>query len=196
MAIAAGGCGSATQPFGPAHPSGSKGAVYSVASYDMKIGPSELGNATVWSEGATGDHNSNQRVLDVQMAIHNTTPNPIVLDVAKSDVSVTTRDGHSASLGTPVHLGGSGTVAPESSGRVGLRYALPANTAASDVAEFDFNWRIASSAGYYRQSTRFLPVSPPDTEDVSDRFPSCNGVHVASLEECVDVAPPLSRPVQ
>jgi hypothetical protein len=130
------------------------------------------------------------------MAIHNTTQSQIKLDVAKSDVSVTTRDGHTESLGTPVSLGGAGTVAPESSGRVGLRYALPANVATSDVAEFDFNWRVASAAGYYQQSTAFVPVPPPDTEDVSDRFPSCNGVRVSSLDECVDAAPPLSRPVQ
>src|SRR5436190_10700626 len=110
LAIALGGCGSATRPFAPAHPSGSRGAVYSMASYDMKIGPSELGNATVWSEGAKTDTNSNQHVLDVQVAIHNATESPIKLDVAKSDVSVTTHDGHTESLGTPVSLGGAGTV--------------------------------------------------------------------------------------
>jgi hypothetical protein len=198
LALAAAGCGTAKQPFEPIHASGTAGATYPTASYDLKIGTTDLGNATVWSEGAvTGNGGDpNGRRLDVQMTIRNATATPLRLDVRKSRVDVETHDGKKAALGAPVGLGGSQTVGPETSGRVALQYALPSGMAMSDVKEFYFNWRVASPAGEYQQLTIFVPSTTPVSEDLSDRFASCNGVRIATLDECVDAPPPTTSPPQ
>lgn len=181
-------------PFEPVQVSGSAGAVYPTASYELAVGPAVIGNAAVWSEGAT-DELTGTRIFDIEMAIRNTTQSPIRLDVSKTSVDVTTHDGRKAPLGNPVGFGGSRTIAPDSSSRVGLHYALPDGIAARDVARFDFNWHLNSLTGDYEQSTRFMPVEHPMSEDLSERFASCNAAYrVVAIDECVSPPPPVISP--
>lgn len=197
VAVSLAGCGSATLPFEPVHPSATVAATYPAAAYELKVGPRALGKAAVWSEGATDVRADGERTLDVEMSIHNASNTPIHLEAARSDVTVTTHDGRTVPLGAPVRVGGSRTVAPVSSSRVGLHYALPAGLVAGDFARFDFNWHVASSAGDYAQSTAFIPLPPPASDVLNDRGLICNGMYrVSSIDECVGDAPATSRPLQ
>jgi hypothetical protein len=180
--------------FEPVHPAHRPGATYSVASYDLRVGPSDVGKATVWSEGAT-DAAQNGGNLDVEMAIHNTTRAPMQVDVASSAVSVTSQDGRSQSLGAPRRVAGSHTVAPVSSGRIGLRYALPEGMRAHDVARFDFKWRVASAAGDYAQATAFVRRPVVSSDDLNDRGMSCWGAYrTMTFDECIN-HPPFPTPI-
>jgi hypothetical protein len=194
LSLALWGCGSAMMPFEPVHASGSAGAMYPTAAYDLKIGAGSLGDAAVWSEGATDEPSASARIVDVEMTIHNATSSPLRLDVTGSRVGVKTHDGRSAELGTAVHRGGSDTVPPGSSSRVGLHFPLPPGIVASDVAEFDFRWRVASSVGDYEQSTWFVPVPPPYTDDVNGLAPTCVGPYGLSASwGCRDAISRLKR---
>jgi hypothetical protein len=168
-----------------------------MAAYDLKIGALAVGKAAVWSEGATDGRATGPRTLDVEMRIHNASNTPLRLEVARSDVTVTTHDGRTVPLGAPVRVGGSRTVAPVSSGRVGLHYALPEGLVAQDLAKFDFNWRVASPVGDYSQSTAFVSLAPPATDGLTDRGFLCNGMYrVYSINECVGDTPTASKPLR
>jgi hypothetical protein len=189
------GCGGAVTQFEPVHPAHRPGATYPVASYDLQVGPSVVGRATVWSEGATDASRGDADVLDVEMAIRNATQAPLEVDVANSRVTVTSGDGRTQSLGNPSRVGGSRTVAPVSSGRVGLRYALPEGIRAHDVARFEFVWRVASATGDYSQSTAFVRQRVASSDDLNDRGLPCSGTYrVVSIDECID-APPFPSPI-
>jgi hypothetical protein len=193
LLISLGGCGGGALSFEPEHASSIAGALYPSTSYDLKVGSSLLGNATVWSEGATGAATEHEQLLDVQMAIHNATNGPIRLDVEKSSVSVVTRDGRNAPLVAPFQIAGSRTAGPSGSTRVGLRYALPSGVVASDVARFDFNWRVASASGDYAQSTPFMRTPLPASDSVNDRGYICDGLYrVSNINECVNAPPTTS----
>ena len=92
------GCGGAVAQFEPVEAARRPAATYPVAAYDLRVGPSLLGKATVWSEGAADASRSDGDVLDVEMSIHNTTRAPIAVDVAGSRVNVTSRDGRTQSI--------------------------------------------------------------------------------------------------
>lgn len=189
------GCGGAVTQFEPVHPANRPGATYPVASYDLQVGPSVVGRATVWTEGATDASRGDAAVLDVEMAIHNTAQAPLDVDVANSRVTVTSDDGRTQSLG-PSRVGGSRTVAPVSSERVGLRYALPVGMRAHDVARFEFSWRVASPTGDYSQSTSFVRQQIASSDDLNDRGLPCSGAYrVVSLDECVGNPVPFTTPL-
>lgn len=191
------GCGAETLPFEPVQASSSVGALYPGSTYEMKVGSALLGHATVWSEGATGGLSRDVDVIDVEVAIHNTTNAPIRLGVEKSTVSVTTEGGQQAPLRPPIQIAGSQTVLPDSSTRVGLHYALPNGIAASEVTRFDFDWHVVSPVGEYAQSTRFVPTAPVTPEVPFDRGFSCGGEYrVMNVQECVDPAPVVSPQIR
>jgi hypothetical protein len=191
IATALSACGSGSVAFQPVHMSGRAGGLYPVASYDLTVGTSELGKAKVWSEGVVKP--DGVRVFDVQMSIRNTTREPIRVDIGKSTVAMTMHDGRSAPLGTPHRVGGTYVVPPDSSERLGLRYALPQGVGPNDVANFDFDWHVASPAGEYAMSTRFVP-SQAVSSGLSDRFPGC--FRGMTIDECAGPTPVMSRPLK
>jgi hypothetical protein len=187
------GCGGAVTQFEPAHASGRAGAMYPVTSYELKVGSSSLGDAVVWSEGATDPTSDEEQVLDLEIAVHNATNAPLKIDIDKSAVSVSLRDGRRELLGSPRSVGGSRTVPPDALGRMGCHYALPRGLRSSDVAAFDFNWRVASLVGDYAQSTAFVPRPPQGAEAFDDRGLPCGGVYrISSPHECVGEPPLLA----
>jgi hypothetical protein len=189
------GCGGAVTQFEPVHPAQRPSATYPVAAYDLRVGPSTVGKATVWSEGATDASRGGGDVLDVEMTIHNTTQAPLEVDVANSHVTVTSSDGRTQSLGNASRVGGSRTVAPVSSGRVGLHYALPEGLRAHDVARFEFTWRVASPSGDYSQSTSFVRQRVASSDELNARGLPCTPVYrAAPIDDCID-APPLPTPI-
>jgi len=191
------GCGAEALAFEPAGASSSVGALYAGTTYDMNIGSATLGDATVWSEGATGGPSQNVDVIDVEVALRNKTNTPIRLGVEKSTMSVITRAGQRAPLRPPIQVAGSQTAAPESTARVGLHYALPNGIVASEVAQFDFDWHVESPAGDYAQSTRFVPTPAPTADSLPGRTYSCDGQYrITNVGECVNPAPLLSMPIR
>lgn len=189
------GCGGAVTQFEPVHPAHRIGVTYPIAAYDLRVGPSVLGKATLWTEGAKDTSPGDRDVLDLEMAIRNTTQAPLEVDVANSRVTVTSGDGQTHSLGNPSRVGGSRTVAPISSGRVGLHYALPEGMRAEDVARFEFAWRVASPTGDYSQSTAFVRQRLVNSDDLNDRGLPCSGTYrVVSIDECID-SPPFPSPI-
>jgi hypothetical protein len=129
------------------------------------------------------------------MTIRNTTQAPLDVDVAGSSVRVTSRDGRTQSLGSARRVAGARSVAPVSSGRVGLRYFLPDGVRADDVTRFEFTWRVASTAGDYAQSTAFVRRPLTISDDLNDQgFPCAGAYRAVTIQECVD-GPPFPSPI-
>jgi hypothetical protein len=157
LALTPVGCGSQTIAFQPVRASVAKGAVQPAARYDLDVGASTLGNAEVWSRGAS-DAYAGKQIFDVELAVRNTSKSSIRLDPSNTKVKLRTQEGRTASLGGPVKLIGSPTFEPDSSSRLGLHFELPPGVQASDVTEFNFEWHVESPVGALDLSTRFLPV--------------------------------------
>jgi hypothetical protein len=188
-------CGGTSAAFEPAHPTGNTGATFSTTAYELRVGPSVVGDAVVWSEGAPVSRPNGGELIDVEMAIHNASTNPIELDLAKSGVNLTAHDGSQSVIGNPARVWGSRTVLPDSTRRVAIHYALPAGVLADDVASFVFNWHVASVVGDYAQSTAFVPVPPHGAETFGERATPCSGVYrLSAVEECVCETPPYAPP--
>jgi len=187
------GCGAATVPFEPIHESGNAGAVYSSAEYQLQSGTASLGSLAVWSEGATDELGASARILDIEMIVENVTSGTLRLDVMSSHVEVTTHDGQSLPLGRPIRRRGSETAPPHSSSRLSLHFALPTGVTGSHIARFDFNWRVVSPI-IDEQSTQFVPVPPPNTDDVNGLAATCIGAYgFSTSQNCKDAITRVKR---
>ncbi len=177
--------------FQPVNSSHTAGIEHPTIRYDLHVGPSVLGSATLWSEGAS-EEETGPRLFDVELSIHNTTTSPMRLDIENSRVTASTNTRRRELLGTPAKRSGSETIAPYSTGRIGLRFALPRGLNASDIAEFDFEWRLESPEGNYAQSTRFAAVggSPTGAEGLLATCVGANGFN-ASCKDDADT--PMNR---
>jgi hypothetical protein len=149
--------------FQPVSASHTAGFAQPTIRYDLKVGPSTLGKATLWCEGVS-EEPGDPRIFDVELEIYNATKDPIRLDVEQSRVMASTHKRHRESLGRPSAWSGSEAIAPYFASRVGLRFPLPRSLSTSDVEEFEFVWRLESPAGNYGQSTRFAAVAPSQVD--------------------------------
>lgn len=187
LGMVSSGCAATVTRFEPVRSSGA-GTTYATKSYELKVGPSPVGEAVVWSEGVA--EGSARDVVDVEMVISNATRRPIGLDIGASKITVMTHGGRVA-LGKPLRVGGSRQVMPDSSERIGLRYALPSDLRATDLSAFDFEWSINSPAGDVVQRTSFVPYEPPSgTATMYDALDSCSGVNrPRSISDCIGPPP-------
>ena len=186
------GCESHIVNFQPVNASGTAGFTHPAIRYDLHVGPSLLGSATLWSEGAS-EEEAGPRFFDVELAIHNAKKSPIRLDVENSRVTASTRKRGHESLGSPATQSGSRTIAPHSTGRVGLHFALPRGLIAFDVAEFEFAWRLESEAGDYERSTWFAAVGAPPTA-LDGNLVTCVGAYgFDTSDDCKDSNAVLNR---
>jgi hypothetical protein len=70
---------------------------------------------------------------------------------------------------------------------------LPRGVNAYEVTRFEFNWRVASHAGDYAQSTAFIARPAQTSEAFVDRgLTPCGGAYrIATPHECVGTPPLL-----
>lgn len=178
------GCESHMVAFQPVNASRTEGIEQPTIRYDVQVGPSVLGTATLWSEGAS-EEEAGPRFFDVHLAIHNTTAAPIRLDVEKSRVTASIHERRRQFLGTPASRSGPETIEADSTGSIALRFALPRGLSASDVEQFEFEWRLESAAGDYRQSTRFAAAggSPTNAEGLLATCVGANGFNASCKDD-------------
>jgi hypothetical protein len=192
LALVLFGCESHIMAFQPVNASQVAGFKQPTVRYDLRVGSSVLGSATLWSEGAS-EEEVGPRFFDIGLAIHNTTKSPIRLDIERSQVTASTHERRREPLDSAATRSGSETIAPYSTGRVGLRFALPRGLVATDVEQFEFAWRLESPEGEYKQSTRFAAVGATPL-DAEGRTITCVGAYgFNTSEDCKDANTQINR---
>jgi len=150
--LAAGCSGASQNAFQPVVVSGRGGATHPATSYEVRVGQSVVGDATVW----TDTKRSASRSVDFRVEVKNRTGAPLAIDTNASNLAVSTRSDKHVVVPTPTRIQGASTVAPDATGVVSLAYELPDGVGPNDVTGLRLSWLLRTAAGEYRQSTEFV----------------------------------------
>lgn len=155
------GCASDNVAFRPIVETGRVGATRPATNYTLRSPKSGavIGEAAIWTEGTRKEEGS--RSVDVRMRIHNRTEAPMELDLANTELHVTTNDAASVTVKQAEHVSGTLQVDGGKTSGLAVSYPLPEKFDPKNIAEFDLSWRLRTRGGeVVSATTPFVPVDP------------------------------------
>ncbi len=153
----------ALQPLGA--PVATVDGTYPAAKYEIRVGPSVIGDATVRSEVRAEP----EPAIDVRVQLENRSSAPVT--VVPSGLELRTARAGPLLVPAPVRVSRTADIDSGQTGAVFLAYPLPAGVAPADVQGIRFDWRVHSASGESCESTDFARVALAEHGDV------CPGPH-------------------
>jgi hypothetical protein len=154
------GCASRTARYRPVQASTYTRTGQPAAYYPIRVSGETLGHVKVWSPGGF-PVKEGPGVVDVHLRVRNDSNAPMTVEIARTDLELTTSDGTHYVLSAPYKVTGETTVQPGLLGRVAIEYPLPSGVKAGDVNVFELNWDLQTSKGSYGDSTPFVRAPTP-----------------------------------